>query len=127
VDEVEAPRRVRPIRDGSRRSNPKRAFAPAATTHHELFLAIEPLHALLVRRPSFAPQQHVEPAIAKATSLVRERFEPGAQGPVVDALGLVADARPVDAHQGARPPLAHLEGADAMSHGFALCGGSSGD
>ena len=63
-DKVQAPALVGCQRRRDRPPRPDRPLAPAAPAHRQPLLAIKPLDPLLVDRMAFAPQQHMQAAIA---------------------------------------------------------------
>jgi hypothetical protein len=66
------------------------------------------LNALLVYKVPLAPQQYVQPSIAKAPTLSRQNLQPGTQGRIVWPLSPIPNASTIDAQNPAGVPLAHL-------------------
>jgi hypothetical protein len=78
----------------------------------------------MVHDEAFSAQQHVEPAIAKAPTLLGERPQPFAQSHVVDPARSITHCHPHAADHQTRPPLAHLVRLTEISEGSRLAAGS---
>ena len=78
--EVQRPALVRAVRQRHRRPRAERPLAPAAATHLQPLLAIEPPQLLVVRPQPLARQQQAEAAIAEPPSLGRQARSRDAQG-----------------------------------------------
>src|SRR6476620_9655545 len=71
-DEVEAPALVEPLRQGHWRPRAQRSLAPAATTHGQALLAVEPEELLVVDLLPLSPQQDQESPIAEPPPQARQ-------------------------------------------------------
>src|SRR5271154_58716 len=70
------------------------ALPPAALTHREARQPVEPLDPLVVGLHAFPAQQHMNPAVAKASPLVRELDQGGLDRLILGApFGLVLEHR----------------------------------
>src|ERR1700722_6767290 len=100
-----------------------RPLAPAAAPHRQPLLTVDPLDALPVDRMALAPQQHMQPPIAEAPSLLGQGLQAFAQRSVIRPPGVITHAGSVGADHPARPPLAHLVGRLQISRSLPMRGG----
>ena len=94
-------------------------LAPAASAHHELLLAVEPIELLVIHYLSLARQQPAQTPVAEAAPLGRQLAQALTQCRIVRAPGLIAQRRMIDSHQ---PACASLTQPDCPIRRFtAMC------
>lgn len=78
MHEVERPARIWPWLDKDWRPPSDRAAAGSALSHHQPFLAVEAVDAVLAGPLALLPQQNKEPPVAEAPAFVGEVAQSGA-------------------------------------------------
>src|SRR3954447_3728584 len=73
-----------------RRPGPDRPLATATAAHRELFFPIEPEQLLVVDHISFPLEQNVQPPIAEAAALLRDRPQALTNADIVLPGGLIS-------------------------------------
>src|SRR5205814_9448389 len=123
MQKVERPALVGTLRHGQRCPGAERPLATAATADLKPFLDIEAAQLLVIQHDALAPQQDVQPPIAKAPPHSGDLAQPGANDAVISSPAAVADRTAVHADRLACPPLAHPVDLAEMSGGLSSGGG----
>jgi len=98
-------------------------LAAAAAAHLQPLLGIQPAQLLVVDDNALAPQQDVQPAIAKATTNSGDLAQPRADRSIIRPSAAVAHRTAVHIERLACPPLAHPVDLFQVSGGFSSGGG----